>query len=130
MALVPQAAGDWPTAPACPRFGQSPRPKAGPGSRSSPHPPIAFDKGLAPRCARALGCLSRCDLAMLKMRLYAWAIVAAAIDIPVVPAQAQKQATILYDAFGPSSALKMDWGFAALIQYGGRQSCKTCPTPA
>jgi 7,8-dihydropterin-6-yl-methyl-4-(beta-D-ribofuranosyl)aminobenzene 5'-phosphate synthase len=29
--------------------------------------------------------------------------------------------TILYDAFGPPSALQKDWGFAALIEYGGRR---------
>ena len=28
---------------------------------------------------------------------------------------------MLYDAFGPPSALKMDWGFAALVEYGGRR---------
>jgi 7,8-dihydropterin-6-yl-methyl-4-(beta-D-ribofuranosyl)aminobenzene 5'-phosphate synthase len=29
--------------------------------------------------------------------------------------------TILYDAFGPDSALHKDWGFAALVEYGGRR---------
>jgi hypothetical protein len=29
--------------------------------------------------------------------------------------------TILYDAFGPQSALKKDWGFAALVEYGGKR---------
>lgn len=29
--------------------------------------------------------------------------------------------TILYDAFGRSSALQKDWGFAALVEYGGRR---------
>jgi 7,8-dihydropterin-6-yl-methyl-4-(beta-D-ribofuranosyl)aminobenzene 5'-phosphate synthase len=27
----------------------------------------------------------------------------------------------LYDAFGPSTSLKKDWGFAALVEYGGRR---------
>jgi 7,8-dihydropterin-6-yl-methyl-4-(beta-D-ribofuranosyl)aminobenzene 5'-phosphate synthase len=58
---------------------------------------------------------------MPKLTLYAWLIVAASIGVPLTPALAQKQITILYDAFGPPSTLKMDWGFAALIQYGGRQ---------
>jgi len=58
---------------------------------------------------------------MLKMRLYAWSIIAACIGAPLPHAHAQNQVTILYDAFGPPSALKMDWGFVALIQYGGRQ---------
>lgn len=29
--------------------------------------------------------------------------------------------TILYDAFGPPSALKADWGYAAFIEYGGKR---------
>src|SRR5215468_2780720 len=36
-------------------------------------------------------------------------------------AQGEKRITILYDAFGPPSSLKMDWGFAALIEYNGRR---------
>jgi 7,8-dihydropterin-6-yl-methyl-4-(beta-D-ribofuranosyl)aminobenzene 5'-phosphate synthase len=41
----------------------------------------------------------------------------------VYPAQAQtdKRVTIVYDAFGPPSGLKMDWGFAAFIEYAGRR---------
>ena len=31
------------------------------------------------------------------------------------------QITILYDAFGGPSAMEKDWGFAALIEYGGRR---------
>jgi 7,8-dihydropterin-6-yl-methyl-4-(beta-D-ribofuranosyl)aminobenzene 5'-phosphate synthase len=29
--------------------------------------------------------------------------------------------TILYDAFGKPSALKKDWGYSALIEYGGKK---------
>jgi 7,8-dihydropterin-6-yl-methyl-4-(beta-D-ribofuranosyl)aminobenzene 5'-phosphate synthase len=36
-------------------------------------------------------------------------------------AEPPKQLTILYDAFGKSPKLKKDWGFAALIQYGGKR---------
>lgn len=36
-------------------------------------------------------------------------------------AQSEKRITILYDAFGPPSDLKLDWGFAALIEYDGRR---------
>jgi 7,8-dihydropterin-6-yl-methyl-4-(beta-D-ribofuranosyl)aminobenzene 5'-phosphate synthase len=43
----------------------------------------------------------------------------------MIPLQADAQqparVTILYDAFGPASALQKDWGFAALIEYGGRR---------
>lgn len=40
-----------------------------------------------------------------------------------VPAGAQetKRITILYDAFGAPSMLQKDWGFAALVEYGGRR---------
>ncbi len=31
------------------------------------------------------------------------------------------QITVLYDAFGPSSEMRKDWGFAALIEYGGKR---------
>ena len=36
-------------------------------------------------------------------------------------AQQPARVTILYDAFGPASALQKDWGFAALVEYGGRR---------
>ncbi len=29
--------------------------------------------------------------------------------------------TVLYDAFGPPSELRKDWGFSALVEYGGRR---------
>jgi 7,8-dihydropterin-6-yl-methyl-4-(beta-D-ribofuranosyl)aminobenzene 5'-phosphate synthase len=38
-----------------------------------------------------------------------------------VEAQSENRVTIVYDAFGPPSALKMDWGFAAFVEYGGRR---------
>jgi 7,8-dihydropterin-6-yl-methyl-4-(beta-D-ribofuranosyl)aminobenzene 5'-phosphate synthase len=31
------------------------------------------------------------------------------------------QITVLYDAFGKTSALQKDWGYAALIEYGGKR---------
>ena len=43
--------------------------------------------------------------------------VATAADPPVAPARV----TVLYDAFGPPSDLRKDWGFAALVEYGGRR---------
>jgi 7,8-dihydropterin-6-yl-methyl-4-(beta-D-ribofuranosyl)aminobenzene 5'-phosphate synthase len=42
-------------------------------------------------------------------------------SVPLGQAQTEKRVTILYDAFGPPSALKMDWGFAAFIEYNGRR---------
>jgi 7,8-dihydropterin-6-yl-methyl-4-(beta-D-ribofuranosyl)aminobenzene 5'-phosphate synthase len=43
--------------------------------------------------------------------------VVAAAEPPLAPARV----TVLYDAFGPPSDLRKDWGFAALIEYGGRR---------
>src|SRR5262249_40619249 len=40
------------------------------------------------------------------------------------PAHAQpsaKQITVLYDAFGKTSTMTKDWGFSALIEYGGKR---------
>ena len=34
---------------------------------------------------------------------------------------AKAQITVLYDAFGKSSAMHKDWGYAAFIEYGGRR---------
>ena len=31
------------------------------------------------------------------------------------------QITILYDAFGKDSAMQKDWGYAALVEYGGKR---------
>ena len=31
------------------------------------------------------------------------------------------QITVLYDAFGKSSDMQKDWGYSALIEYGGRR---------
>lgn len=36
-------------------------------------------------------------------------------------AQSPARITVLYDAFGPESALKLDWGFAALVEYQGKR---------
>ena len=35
--------------------------------------------------------------------------------------QEQQRITFIYDAFGPESALQKDWGFAALVEYGGKR---------
>ena len=36
-------------------------------------------------------------------------------------AETPSRVTILYDSFGKNPALTMDWGFAALIEYGGKR---------
>ena len=38
-----------------------------------------------------------------------------------VLAQEPRRITIVYDAFGPKSELKKDWGYAALVEYGGKR---------
>jgi len=42
-----------------------------------------------------------------------------ATDVSIDPAKAQ--ITVLYDAFGQTSAMKQDWGYAALVEYGGKR---------
>ena len=47
---------------------------------------------------------------------------ATAPTLPAASPDPQKaQITILYDAFGKASAMTKDWGFAALIEYGGKR---------
>jgi 7,8-dihydropterin-6-yl-methyl-4-(beta-D-ribofuranosyl)aminobenzene 5'-phosphate synthase len=36
-------------------------------------------------------------------------------------AQTPNRVTILYDSFGKNSAFTMDWGYAALVEYGGKR---------
>jgi 7,8-dihydropterin-6-yl-methyl-4-(beta-D-ribofuranosyl)aminobenzene 5'-phosphate synthase len=50
--------------------------------------------------------------------------IAASAAMDASPAYAQSstgQITVLYDAFGKTSTLKKDWGFSALIEYGGKR---------
>lgn len=51
--------------------------------------------------------LSSCSVVLLL-------VAAAAADTP-------NRVTILYDSFGKNPALTMDWGFAALVEYGGKR---------
>jgi 7,8-dihydropterin-6-yl-methyl-4-(beta-D-ribofuranosyl)aminobenzene 5'-phosphate synthase len=45
----------------------------------------------------------------------------AAVGATAVAAQDKAEITILYDAFGKDPALTKDWGFAALVEYGGKR---------
>ena len=46
----------------------------------------------------------------------------AAISASEASAQSNTaQITVLYDAFGKTSTMTKDWGFAALIEYGGKR---------
>jgi 7,8-dihydropterin-6-yl-methyl-4-(beta-D-ribofuranosyl)aminobenzene 5'-phosphate synthase len=40
---------------------------------------------------------------------------------PMAVAGTPNRVTILYDSFGKSPTLTMDWGFAALVEYGGKR---------
>ena len=48
---------------------------------------------------------------------------AATLSVAPMPATVptQAQITVLYDAFGKSSDMHKDWGYAALVQYGGKR---------
>ena len=39
---------------------------------------------------------------------------------PVLAQSSKAEITVLYDAFGKTSTMKKDWGFAAFIEYGGK----------
>ena len=55
-------------------------------------------------------------------RLAAITALAAAIGSSAASAQSSTpQITVLYDAFGKTSTMTKDWGFAALIEYGGKR---------
>lgn len=51
------------------------------------------------------------------------AIVLSVACASLLPLDAQQAAriTVLYDAFGPPSELTKDWGYASLVEYGGRR---------
>jgi len=49
------------------------------------------------------------------------AILCALVSPSLFGADSASRVTILYDAFGKSSNLKMDWGYSALIEYGGKR---------
>ena len=62
---------------------------------------------------------------MISFRAAFLLLMACAITIPTAPmpnaAPANAQITVLYDAFGKSSAMQKDWGYAALVEYGGKR---------
>src|SRR6185369_14750592 len=40
---------------------------------------------------------------------------------PTQPAPEVRRITVLYDAFGKTAGMRKDWGYAALIEYGGKR---------
>jgi 7,8-dihydropterin-6-yl-methyl-4-(beta-D-ribofuranosyl)aminobenzene 5'-phosphate synthase len=57
-------------------------------------------------------------LKMAAITIYAAAGIGAS---PAYPQSNPGQITVLYDAFGKTSTMKKDWGFSALIEYGGKR---------
>jgi len=53
--------------------------------------------------------------------LFCLGLLCALVLPSVFGADAPDRVTILYDAFGKSPKLKMDWGFSALVEYGGKR---------
>lgn len=49
------------------------------------------------------------------------ALVSALVLTPGTEAEQAQRITMVYDAFGAASDLEKDWGFAALVEYGGRR---------
>lgn len=60
----------------------------------------------------AISCAISCSLAFLLLMEFATTISAA-------PGNAQ--ITVLYDAFGNTSTMQKDWGYAALVEYSGKR---------
>src|SRR5262245_23642991 len=72
-----------------------------------------------------LSALPRCLLAGGLAAMGSWAAGA-----PSAHAQTSTaQITVLYDAFGKTSAMKKDWGFAAYIDYGDKRILCTMSRP-
>lgn len=49
------------------------------------------------------------------------AVMVMLLSARVSTAETSNRVTILYDSFGKSPVLTMDWGFAALVEYGGKR---------
>jgi 7,8-dihydropterin-6-yl-methyl-4-(beta-D-ribofuranosyl)aminobenzene 5'-phosphate synthase len=60
-------------------------------------------------------------MTMKPLTLLRVAVLLATLFLGTAAAQQPARVTILYDAFGPQSTLKKDWGFAALVEYGGKR---------
>ncbi len=56
------------------------------------------------------------------MKRQAWALTIAVLLLAsAAAAQTPNRITILYDSFGDNPKLTLDWGYAALIEYGGKR---------
>jgi 7,8-dihydropterin-6-yl-methyl-4-(beta-D-ribofuranosyl)aminobenzene 5'-phosphate synthase len=59
-------------------------------------------------------------MSLVSIRALFPALFLLALQLPAL-AQQPARVTILYDAFGPQPTLKKDWGFSALVEYGGKR---------
>jgi 7,8-dihydropterin-6-yl-methyl-4-(beta-D-ribofuranosyl)aminobenzene 5'-phosphate synthase len=48
-------------------------------------------------------------------------LLAALLFVPGLASADKAEITVLYDAFGKPSDMRMDWGFAAFVEYGGKR---------
>jgi 7,8-dihydropterin-6-yl-methyl-4-(beta-D-ribofuranosyl)aminobenzene 5'-phosphate synthase len=88
-------------------------------------PAAATAASLAPgRIAMIVNRLANLSPLLPRILLGGVTAIAASAAMDASPAYAQSstgQITVLYDAFGKTSTLKKDWGFSALIEYGGKR---------
>src|SRR6266508_2475929 len=76
----------------------------------------------------AIGCNRPAQVANSFARSTLFVLIPALLLVPAMGAAQQAapggqkaQITILYDAFGKPSGMRKDWGFSALIEYGGKR---------
>lgn len=70
-----------------------------------------------------------CDAGLIRYSVVFLLLIFCAVTLlaPPIPAApmpssaAQAQITVLYDAFGKSPDMRKDWGYAALVEYGGKR---------
>jgi 7,8-dihydropterin-6-yl-methyl-4-(beta-D-ribofuranosyl)aminobenzene 5'-phosphate synthase len=66
-----------------------------------------------------------CDAGLIRYSASLLLVMFCAATLSAAPmpraAHTQAQITVLYDAFGKSSDMHKDWGYAALVEYGGKR---------
>ena len=62
-----------------------------------------------------------CGSSVLRHCLVLSAAIAMSAAFPARAQEGKAQITVLYDAFGATSTMTKDWGFSALIEYGGKR---------
>jgi 7,8-dihydropterin-6-yl-methyl-4-(beta-D-ribofuranosyl)aminobenzene 5'-phosphate synthase len=62
--------------------------------------------------------IRRCSIALALF--VGWNVPSSAVEMPRA-GHHKAQITVLYDAFGKDPAMQKDWGYAALVEYGGKR---------